>query len=276
MKFFLFGFSSVLVSTSDVKPQIGIVDRDTNVKPTLVVLGTYHMGAAGRHLVNVETDDVTNPERQKQIVELVEKLKKFKPTKVAVECDIENDARTQVTYNKYLEGLYQLSRSEIQQIGFRLAKESGHKKVYCVNSWGLSLEDSLYNFVDYAAQDAKLDSFLKIRIQKSQERADKENKKLFTLPVTNQLILLNQTDRIEKDHQEYFELLRIGRNKEYVGANYVSWWYSRNLMILVNIISITDSPEDRVLVIYGAGHTKLLIQLAKESGFYNVESPLKY
>ena len=47
-------------------------------------------------------------------------------------------------------------------------------------------------------------------------------------------------------------------------------------MILVNIISITDSPEDRVLVIYGAGHTKLLIQLAKESGFYNVESPLKY
>ena len=131
-------------------------------------------------------------------------------------------------------------------------------------------------FVEYASKDAVLGSFLKRITQESQERADKESEKLFTLSVTDQLILMNQPDRIEKDHREYFDLLRIGRNEEYVGANYVSWWYSRNLMILTNIIRITDSLNDRVLVIYGAGHTKLLTQFAEESGFYNVESPLKY
>ena len=70
--------------------------------------------------------------------------------------------------------------------------------------------------------------------------------------------------------------MRIGRGKEYVGANYVSWWYRRNLTIFDNIIRITDAPSDRIVVIYGAGHAKLLTQFAQESGFYKVDNPLKY
>ncbi|MBN1271490.1 MAG: hypothetical protein JXB26_04395 [Candidatus Aminicenantes bacterium] len=274
--FLLLGFFFIFFSIFSVEAQIGIIDRDAKIKPTLVVLGTYHMGTAGKHLVNVKKDDVTTPERQKQIIELVEKLGKFKPTKIVVEIDIEKDTKTQEIYNEYLEGHYQLSKSETNQIGFRLAKKLGHKKVYCVNGWDLVLDEDSYNFVKYASKDAKLDSFLKGLIQKSQERADKENEKLSTLSVTDQLILLNQPDRMEKDHQVYFDLLRIGRNEEYVGANYVSWWYSRNLMIFTNIIRITDSSDDRILVIYGAGHTQLLTQFAEESGFYIVENPLKY
>ena len=105
---------------------------------------------------------------------------------------------------------------------------------------------------------------------------DAENEKLSTLPVTDQLILLNQHARIEKEHQRYFELMRIGRAKEYVGVNFLSWWYGKNMKILANIIRITDSPNDRVLVICGVEYNKLLTQFAKESAFYNVESPLKY
>jgi hypothetical protein len=74
----------------------------------------------------------------------------------------------------------------------------------------------------------------------------------------------------------HFDLLRIGLGKEYAGANHLSWWYRRNMIILANIIRITDSPNDRILVIYGTGHSKLLTQFAKESAFYNVESPLNY
>jgi pheromone shutdown protein TraB len=48
------------------------------------------------------------------------------------------------------------------------------------------------------------------------------------------------------------------------------------MVILTNIIRLTDSMDDRILVVYGAGHNKLLNQLAKESDFYTVESPLKY
>jgi hypothetical protein len=192
-----------------------------------------------------------------------------------VECDLEDDAKTQEIYGRYLSGSYQLSKNETNQIGFRLAKESGHKKVYCVD-WSDFWDDPTIHYEKYAAKDAELDSFLKGVYRNLKREVDAEHEKLFTLPVIDQLVLLNQPDRIEKNHKIYYDLMRIGRGKEYVGANYVSWWYRRNLTILDNIIRLTDSPNDRILVVYGSGHLKLLTQFAKESEFYNVESPLKY
>ena len=275
VKKILFVFCFLFLLTFGIKAQIGIVDRDARSKPMLVVLGTYHMGTPGNNVVNGKVDDVTTPERQKQVVELVEKLNKFKPTKIVVECDLENDTKTQEIYDKYLSGSYQLSKNETNQIGFRLAKVAGLKKVYCVD-WSDFWDDPSIQYTKYAAKDAEFDSFLKGFNQNQKKRIDAEDEKLFKLLVTDQLVLLNQPERMEKDHQAYFDIMRIGRGNEYVGAGYLAWWYRRNLVILDNIIRITDSPKDRVLVIYGAGHAKLLNQFAKESGFYNVESPLKY
>jgi hypothetical protein len=273
--FFLLGLCFLFLPTFAVKAQIGIVDRGAKIKPTLVILGTYHMGTPGNNVVNPKVNDVTTPERQKQMVELVEKLKRFKPTKIVVELDSEDDTKTQEAYDKYLSGHYQLTKNETNQIGFRLAKESGHKKVYCVD-WSEFWDDPAINYEKYASKDAELDGFLKGVYRKLKEDVDAEFEKLLPLPITDQLIFLNQPDRIEKSQQIYFDFMRIGRGKEYAGANYVSWWYRRNMVILTNIIRLTDSPNDRILVIYGYGHAKLLTQFAKESGFYNVESPLKY
>ncbi len=273
--FLPFGFCFLILSSFTANAQVGIVDQNAKTKPTLVILGTYHMGTPGNNVVNPKVADVTTPERQKQIVELVEKLKRFKPTKIVIECDLEDDAKTQEIYNQYLSGSYQLSKSETDQIGFRLAKELDHKKVYCVDSGGF-WDDSAMNYEKYASKDAELDNFLKGIYRNLKKEIDAEFEKLYTLSVTDQLTLLNQPARTDKDHQRYFDLMRIGRGKEYVGANYFSWWYGRNLTILTNIIRLTDSSSDRILVVYGAGHAKLLNQFAKESGFYTVESPLKH
>jgi hypothetical protein len=274
-KLFLFGVCFLLL-TFAVNAQVGIVDREAKIKPTLVILGTYHMGTPGNNVVNPKVNDVTTPERQQQIVALIEKLRKFKPTKIALECDHpEADAKTQEIYDKYLAGNYQLTKNETNQLGFRLAKELGHKKVYCVD-WSDFWNDPAINYEKYAAKDAELDSFLKGVHRNLKKDVDADFEKILPLSITDQLIFLNQPTRIEKAHKVYFDLMRIGRGKEYAGAGYVSWWYRRNLVILDNIIRLTDSPNDRILVIYGEGHNKLLTQFAKESGFYNVESPLKY
>ena len=272
---FVLGFCLLFLSAFDAKAQIGIVDRDAKAKPTLVILGTYHMGTAGNNVVNPKVTDVSAPERQKQIIELVERLEKFKPTKIAVECDVEDDAKTQEIYDKYLSGSYQLSKNETNQIGFRLAKDLGHKKVYCVD-WGIFPDDPSYNYEKYASKDAGMESFLKGIYQNLKKEMDARFEKLHSLSVTDQLIFLNQPDQMEKDHKIYFDLMRIGSGREYVGANYVSWIYRRNLIIFDNIVRITDSPDDRILVIYGFGHLKLLTQFAEESDFYKVESSLKY
>lgn len=94
--------------------------------------------------------------------------------------------------------------------------------------------------------------------------------------IVEQYKFLNREANINKSHQRYFDFVRIGSGDQYVGANYLSHWYGRNMKIFANLIRITESPDDQIFVLYGAGHAKLLNQFAKESGFYDVESPLRY
>ena len=270
----LFGLI-VLCFVSAIRAQLGIVDSDAKIKPTLMLLGTYHMGAQGNNTVKLTPDDVTSPERQKQIVELVSQLKRFKPTKIALECDVADEAKVAEKYDQYLAGTYHLSKNETNQIGFRLAKELGHKKVYCVD-WGIFPKDPDYYYEKYSEQDPEFDSFLKKLYANLRLRVDAGYKQVSKLSIARQLSYYNQPAQIERDNQLYFEFMRIGRADKYVGANYVSWWYGRNMKIFDNIIRITDSAQDRILVVYGSGHLKLLTEFAQQSGFYKLESPLPY
>lgn len=88
----------------------------------------------------------------------------------------------------------------------------------------------------------------------------------------------NDPESIRKDHQEYLRFIaRVGLGDEYPGANWVVHsWYARNLKIFVNLTRITESADDRILLIIGAGHTYLVQQFFEESGDYIIESPLKY
>src|SRR5689334_1114361 len=60
----------------------------TTARPEILVLGTYHMVNPGHDLYNMQADDVQSPKRQQEIAELIETLKKFHPTKVAIEADL--------------------------------------------------------------------------------------------------------------------------------------------------------------------------------------------
>src|SRR4051812_39814607 len=98
-------------------------------RPEVLVLGVFHMNNPGHDIFNSNVDDVLAPKRQAEIAQLIEVLKTFRPTKIAVEREA-GDARITKDYNDYVAGTHQLTRNEIEQIGFRLARELGHKTVY--------------------------------------------------------------------------------------------------------------------------------------------------
>src|SRR5947208_10049462 len=104
----------------------------SDARPEILVLGTYHMANPGHDIHNLQADDVLSPKRQQEITQLIEVLKRFHPTKIAIESDVSGQRATQ-QYSDYLAGKYTLSRNEIDQIGYRLAKELGHKTVYPVD-----------------------------------------------------------------------------------------------------------------------------------------------
>src|ERR1700740_1065544 len=101
----------------------------------VLVLGVYHMANPGRDVFNMQADDVLAPTRQVEIAQLIEALKKFHPTKIAIEADIYSE-RAPKQYADYLAGKYTLTRNENDQIGYRLAKELGHAKIYPVDTDG--------------------------------------------------------------------------------------------------------------------------------------------
>ena len=224
-------------------------------RPEILVLGTYHMDNPGHDLHNIHADDVLLPERQQEITQLVEVLKRFHPTRIAVESNV-GSSRVAKQYADYLAGNYTLSRNEVDQIGYRLARELGHRTVYAVDEDGDFPYERLLNYVKANGMTARLDSIS----AGTTERVDAEDKFLHSHTILQMLDYLNSDSTVARDVAWYLGVVRFGDPYEYAGPDLVASWYQRNIRIYHNIFSLIDSPSDRVLVIYGAGHLGWLRQ----------------
>ena len=106
--------------------------EDTRNKATVMILGSEFFTNPGISRFNTRMDDVLAPKRQSEMGQLVTQLKAFSPTKIAVHAAESFDAELNANYQGYLDGTYELTRNYKDQIGFRLAKQMGHPKLYCV------------------------------------------------------------------------------------------------------------------------------------------------
>ena len=257
------------------------------MKPTIMILGSSHLANPGWDGVNPKIDDVLAPQRQAEIEQLVIQLKAFRPTKVALEIDSKRDAEISASYQSYLEGTYELKRGEGDQIGFRLAKQMGHPKVHCVDYFRddpIIRQDIDERLVDYEAfAEANSQKRLLSDRSKADEKIMKdEDGRTWIVrekyePMIDMYIRINQDEGIRKNLRDYLRIARIGLQDEYIGANWVAHgWYPRNLKIFVNLTRITESENERVLLIIGAGHLGFLKQIVEDSEVYNLESPLEY
>src|SRR5260370_16794190 len=78
----VFAASALSQSETDLaKGETSCNDKSSRI----MILGTYHMNNPGLDSVNLNADDVLSERRQAQINELLDKLARFKPTKIAIE-----------------------------------------------------------------------------------------------------------------------------------------------------------------------------------------------
>ncbi|MGA8298681.1 MAG: DUF5694 domain-containing protein [Terriglobales bacterium] len=224
-------------------------------RPEILVLGTYHMSNPGRDLVNMQADDVLAPKRQEEIAQLVEVLKKFHPTKIAIEADIGSE-RVAQQYSDYLAGKYTLTRNETNQIAYRLAKELGHKAVYPVDEDG---DFPWQRVVDYAKASDRTEKLDAIQASAG-ARVKAQDEFLKSHTVLEMFEYMNSDSIIAKDVAFYYSLVPFGEPGDYAGSDLLAMWFQRNIRIYRNILSVIDSPNDRILVIYGAGHLGWLQQ----------------
>jgi hypothetical protein len=227
----------------------------SSARAEVLVLGTYHMANPGHDIHNMQADDVLSPKRQQEIAQLVEVLKRFHPTKVAIESDVTGTRATK-EYSDYLAGKYTLSRNEIDQIGYRLAKELGHKAIYPIDVDG---DFPWQRVVNYAKANGLADKFDAINAGVG-EQVKAQGDFLASHTVLETLEFMNADERVARDMGNYFSIVPFGEPFEYAGSDLVAAWYQRNIRIYRNIVALIDSPNERILVIYGAGHLGWLRQ----------------
>lgn len=218
--------------------------------PTQVlVLGVYHMSNPGHDIFNMKADDVLASKRQAEIAQLIEVLKRFHPTKIAVEAEAGED-RIPKRYADYLAGKYELTSNEIDQIGLRLAKELGHKAVYPVDADG---EFPYPRLVDYAKaknRTRELDALMGV----FSGHVKAQGEYLASHTVLETLLYMSGDERVAEEVGAYYRMAHLGEPYDWAGADLVSDWFRRNMRIYSNVARLADSPNERVLVIFGAGH----------------------
>lgn len=235
----------------------------------VMIVGTFHM-AGGGDMINPNVKDILGERRQKEMQVLVDRLSQFKPTKIGVETGSASPLPQQ-RLSDFLAGKYELGKSEIDQIALRVAQKSGTKEMFGVD-WKKDLdvmgvlnhsEKTGQGHVKKAAMD-----FIEKEIMPMMARMEIQT-------LTEIFRETNEPAWDERAHGLYQEVAIIGKGDDYKGADMLTDWYERNLKIAVNIRRISK-PGDRVFVLIGSGHCKLLREFLSQTPGFEVVSPIPY
>ncbi len=233
----------------------------------LLILGSFHMAGSDSDAVKSSPEDVTTPERQREIVDLVARLAKFRPTKVAIE-----GSRTGTywpeRYKAWRERRDALDANEIEQVAFRLADAMGIEALSPVDypMWmdGTTAADrhDPRPQPGTAAATEETDSPLISGI-KAQLARDEQVLRGGT--IAGFLLYLNSPERAVMNHRwDVSSNLKPGDGTSmYETTDYATNWYKRNLRIYTNLVDIAG-PGERVFLLIGAGHAHLLNGLAAD------------
>lgn len=246
-------------------------DRVPGRRPALLLIGTGHFSNPTTDVVNVPVDDVLAPRRQAELEALVERLARFRPTHVAVEWPAHRQSALDERYRAYRSGAYALTRSETDQIGLRLAARLGLDRVHAVDWNDYPPGDfALYDWDAWANAHGREATIAAMRDPNRPEY----DTALGEQPLIEWLRVLNDPDHRARSHRAYYDYAMLGDEQVQPGANWLGHWHARNLRIFARLVRLADSPDDRVLAIYGSGHAHLLDRYARESGAFDVVDPL--
>lgn len=258
-------------------PARNTAHREANVaasksteKAQVMVLGMFHF-TSKNDAHNLDVDDMLSPKRQTEIADVVAHLKAFNPTKIVIEA-ASDDVKKNGQYADYLADKYTLSGNEVDQIGFRLAKELKHPQLYPVDLKTSFNYDELMQYAKENNQSnitSRSEGIIKTFVGEINELQKRGT-------VIEVLRAINTERLINANHQTYLVINAVGKGSNYTGADLVGDWYKRNLLIFANVQRLIESPQDRVLIIYGQGHAKLLRQFIQDSPDMELVEVSKY
>lgn len=259
----------------------------------VMLLGTFHMHNPGLDEVNVRADDVLSERRQEDLQTLADRLVDWEPNRIAVERPYDRAETVNEQYRSYAIGerTYGVEssfhsthplvsetdsecRSEVVQVGFRVADSLGHDRVYPIDE-----PMDLGNKDLTALEERGLEPERKIPVEQpdhqTRELADSE--RLASSTITSYLAWLNREEQLRYNHEGMFgQYIRYGRGDNYGGPQALARWYQRNRRMVHHLWRAIEPSDERLLLIVGSGHVRVLRHLLEETPQFCPVSPLPY
>lgn len=260
----------------------------------VLLLGMYHMDNPQLDKYNVNPDDVLGPDRQAELETLAERFADFDPERIAVERPYDKAEEINEQYKRYQTGKWTYDeevefdsvhpmrndltaecRSEVVQVGFRLADRLNHDRVYPIDDptrLGTSddiktLEESNFepaNKIDYERWDGE-------------ELLKEANERLRDSTLLEFLAWINSEEYLRFNHRGMFgEYIPYGEGDNFAGPEILETWYGRNLKMVHNLWRSIEQGDEQVMIVVGSGHIRILRHLLTESPMFAPVSPRSY
>lgn len=241
-------------------------------KTKVLVVGSFHFDYPNQDAHKTEKNDqvdVLEPKTAAEVTELINYIKKFKPTKIAIEAW--PDWKANEKLKEYKDGKYRDQRDERYQLAMRIATELKINELYSIDANSVlddftekfGKKDSLYFKNMLKDYDFLSDDRISKQYNTFIKNTDRKNFK----SLLHMFKYMNSKEYHQYEYGAY--LTGDFKLREHDGADLLAlYWYNRNLRMFRKIQEITKNAEDRILVIAGNGHATVLRQLFTSSPEY--------
>ncbi|MEO7977906.1 DUF5694 domain-containing protein [Flavobacterium sp.] len=230
-------------------------------KKQILIIGAFHFENPGLDVAKVNTFNVMTDKSQKELENITDKIKNFGPDKIFIEWNYEKQNNLDKFYAKNTDSLLHKDADEIVQLALRSAKKLGHKKLYGID---YNKADFPYDSLTKGMKEANQLDLLKNNEETMAYYSNSFNEKIKKQSLTELLVDYNSKKSSEDNVQWYLRTAnKAGKTDNFVGAYLVSEWYRRNLYMYSLIQKLTESKDDKVMVLLGAGHTAMMREFIK-------------
>ena len=241
-------------------------------KTKVLVVGSFHFDYPNQDAHKTKKSDqvdVLEPKTAAEVTELINYIKKFKPTKIAIEAW--SDWKANEKLKEYKDGKYRDQRDERYQLAMRLATELKINELYSIDANSV-LDDFTEKFgkrdsVYFKNMLKDYDFLSDDRISKQYNTFIKNTERKNFKSLLDMFKYMNSKEYHQYEYGAY--LTGDFKLREHDGADLLAlYWYNRNLRMFRKIQDIPKNAEDRILVIAGNGHATVLRQLFTSSPEY--------
>lgn len=231
-------------------------------KIKVILVGTFHYGETSDRNKTAFTDLFT-PKRQAELDKMAADLAATNPTKIFVESRPTNQLKLDKEYQLYQKNQLTdtlILKHEIQQLGFRMAKLAKLPTPIAVDYKQELPYDEMNKFEKGIGADTtiKWPPFFDISYPFTDTTKSISLKKM---SLSKYYIGLNSEYQRKRSQFDYFHYaMSYGYKENYVGADYTTSWYNRNLKIYTNILRELKPTDTCIIILFGASHTNLLRQ----------------